>query len=116
MGKGDLDQLYIKGRNGYLLVMQAGPNAILLVSTTKDVRLGPIFLNFRSKDDDGDDRYPYPYIFKPPGPPDDFAMAPQLLIRPSLKKKEPEEEKYCQYCGIKLTNEEESTHSCKEKP
>ena len=47
MGKGDLDQLYIKGREGYLLVMQAGPNAILLVSTTKDVRLELILLDCR---------------------------------------------------------------------
>ena len=39
MRKGDFDQLYIKGSEGYLLVMQAGPNAVLTVSTTKDVRL-----------------------------------------------------------------------------
>jgi len=67
-------------------------------------------------DDDNDDRFPYPYIFKPPKPPDDFAMTPQLLIRPSLKKKGIEEEIHCQYCGIKLTEEEEITHSCKKKP
>jgi len=47
MRKGDFDQLYIKGIEGYLLVMQAGPNAILLVSTTKDVRLGLILLDLR---------------------------------------------------------------------
>ena len=66
--------------------------------------------------DDDDERFPYPYIFKPPEPPDDFAMTPQVLIRPSLKKKDPEEEIHCQYCGIKLTKEEEITHSCKKKP
>jgi len=47
MGKGDFDQLYIKGTNGYLLVMQAGQNAVLTVSTTKDVRLGLILLDCR---------------------------------------------------------------------
>jgi predicted regulator of Ras-like GTPase activity (Roadblock/LC7/MglB family) len=47
MGKGDFDQLYIKGSEGYLLVMQAGPNAVLTVSTTKDVRLGLILLDCR---------------------------------------------------------------------
>jgi len=47
MGKGDFDQLYIKGSNGYLLVMQAGPNAVLTVSTTKEVRLGLILLDCR---------------------------------------------------------------------
>ena len=69
-----------------------------------------------NRDNDDDDFFPYPYIFNPPRPPDDFAMAPQLLIRPLLKKKEPEEETYCQYCGRKLAKEEQLTHSCKKKP
>ena len=47
MAKGDFDQLYIKGSNGYLLVMQAGINAVLTVSTTKEVRLGLILLDCR---------------------------------------------------------------------
>ena len=34
MRKGDLDHLYIKGSEGYLFVMQAGPNAVLIASTT----------------------------------------------------------------------------------
>jgi len=45
MDKGEFDQLYVKGSDGYLLVLQAGPNAVLTVSTTKDVRLGLIFLD-----------------------------------------------------------------------
>lgn len=44
MKKGEFNQLNIKGSNGYLLVRQAGPNTLLIVSTTKDVRLGLIFL------------------------------------------------------------------------
>ena len=68
------------------------------------------------RDDDGDDRYPYPYIFKPPEPPDDLALAPQSQLLAPLKEKEPEEEIYCQYCGMKLTKEEQFTHSCKKKP
>ena len=47
MQKGDFDLLYIKGIEGYLLIMQAGPRAVLLVSTTKDVRLGLILLECR---------------------------------------------------------------------
>ena len=47
MRKGDFDQFYIKGSEGYLLVMQAGQNAILAISTTKDVRLGLILLDCR---------------------------------------------------------------------
>lgn len=34
MKNGNLDQLYIKGSEGYLLVMRAGPNAVLIASTT----------------------------------------------------------------------------------
>ena len=44
MKKGEFDPLYVKGSNGYLLVRQAGPNALLIVSTTLDARLGLIFL------------------------------------------------------------------------
>ena len=65
---------------------------------------------------DDDVYFPYPYIFKPPEPPDDFAMAPQVLIRAPLKEKEPEEEVNCQFCGMELTKEEQLTHSCKKKP
>jgi len=100
MRKGDFDQLYIKGSEGYLLVMQAGPNAVLIVSTTKDVRLGLILLDLGRH---LGNNLPYPYILNPPKPPDDFAMAPQVQLR-------------CQYCGMKLTKEEQSTHSCKKKP
>ncbi len=45
MNKGDFVQLFVKGTDGYLLVLAAGINAVLTVSTTKDVRLGLIFLD-----------------------------------------------------------------------
>ena len=45
MDKGDFIQLFVKGTEGYLLVLSAGMNAVLTVSTTKDVRLGLIFLD-----------------------------------------------------------------------
>lgn len=47
MRKGDFEQVYVKGTEGYLLVLSAGQNAVLTVSTTKDVRLGLIFLDCR---------------------------------------------------------------------
>jgi len=69
------------------------------------------------RDRDGGDRFPYPYIFTHPRPPDDFAGVSQVQVcAPFLKKKEPEEEIYCQYCGIKLKKEEQLTHSCKKTP
>ena len=64
----------------------------------------------------GDDRYPYPYVFKPPESPDDLALAPRVQLHASPKKEDPKNEMYCQYCGKKLTKEEQFTHSCKKKP
>ena len=45
--KGNFDQLYIKGSKGYLVVMQAGPNAVLMVSVTNGIRLGLTLLDCR---------------------------------------------------------------------
>ena len=124
MNKGSFDQLYIKGSGGYLLVMQAGPDMVLLVSTTKEVRLGLILLDCRRTcekiaqiggDFDDDDRYPYPYIFKPPEPPGDFEMAVQLQVNKFMEK-EPENGTNCPYCGMKLTREEEFSHNCRKSP
>lgn len=42
---GEFEQLFIRGNDGYLLVLPAGPNGVLSVSTTKDVRLGLIYLD-----------------------------------------------------------------------
>jgi len=39
MKQGEFDQLYIKASDGYLLALQAGPDAVLVVSTTRDVKL-----------------------------------------------------------------------------
>ena len=43
--RGEFEQLYVKGSDGFLLVLPAGPNAVLAVATTRDVRLGLIFLD-----------------------------------------------------------------------
>ena len=45
MNKGDFQEILIKGTDGYLLVLQAGRNAVLTVSTTIDIRLGLILLD-----------------------------------------------------------------------
>jgi len=47
MSKGTFEQIYVKGSDGYLLVFNAGLNAVLTVSTTKDVKLGLIILDAR---------------------------------------------------------------------
>ncbi|MGY5858892.1 MAG: roadblock/LC7 domain-containing protein [Candidatus Thorarchaeota archaeon] len=47
LGKGELEQVNIKGINGWLLVVQAGMNACLTVSTTANAKLGLIFLDMK---------------------------------------------------------------------
>ena len=67
MRKGDFHQLHIKGSEGNLIVMQAGLNAVLTVSTTNDIKLGLILLDcrracekivklFLNDDDDDEDK------------------------------------------------------------
>ena len=80
-----------------------------LVIYTKD----PKHLAKKSKFD-GDDRFPFPYIFNHPRPPDDFASAAQVIT--PLKKEYAQENVYCQYCGTELTKGDGFTHSCKKKP
>ncbi len=44
LNKGELEQVYVKGKDGYIIVMGAGANAVLTLSASKDVKLGLIFL------------------------------------------------------------------------
>lgn len=67
--------------------------------------------NFKDRE-----KYPYPYVFKPPSPPDDLTLAPRTQLRQPPKKKDSKEKISCQYCGLELTKEEQITHSCKKKP
>jgi predicted regulator of Ras-like GTPase activity (Roadblock/LC7/MglB family) len=47
LGKGNLEQVNVKGVDGWLLVVQAGMNACLTVSTTASAKLGLIFLDMK---------------------------------------------------------------------
>ena len=47
LGKGELKQVIIEGNDGWLLVIQAGLNACLTVSTTKQAKLGLLFLDMK---------------------------------------------------------------------
>jgi len=47
LGKGNLEQVNIKGVDGWLLVIQAGMNACLTVSTTANAKLGMVFLEMK---------------------------------------------------------------------
>ena len=78
-------------------------------------KLGKIRKEINQNDSEGD-HFPYPYIFKPPKPPDDLAMTPQVQVHAPPKDENPDDERVCQFCGLKLTEEEQHTHSCKKKP
>ncbi|MHC1592232.1 MAG: roadblock/LC7 domain-containing protein [Candidatus Helarchaeales archaeon] len=47
LSKGELEQVMIRGSEGYLISMAVGENAVLTVSATKKVRLGLIFLDMK---------------------------------------------------------------------
>ena len=113
MEKGEFEQLYIRGNEGYLLILQAGPNAVLTVSTTKNVRLGLLFHDLKRNFDDFD-FFPYPYIYKPPSPPGGGAEA---KIKPEYisSKKVSENTPYCKHCGANLSNGELICHVCGKK-
>ena len=106
------------GSEEHLLVMQAGPNMILIASTTKSVKDDDRNNDDRNNDDrNDDDRYTYPYIFKPPDPPGGSGLiAPQIQVNSLIKEISLEDETYCQYCGRKLTEEERISHNCRKSP
>ncbi len=43
--KGDLEWVYVRGIEGFIFVMSAGSNAVLTMSTSKDVKLGLLLLD-----------------------------------------------------------------------
>jgi hypothetical protein len=50
--RGVLDQVYIKGDLGYLLVMNCGPEAILAVLVSPQAKLGVLFMETKKTADD----------------------------------------------------------------
>jgi uncharacterized protein len=50
--RGDLDQVLVKGGRGYVMMAQAGPEAVLTVLTSADARLGLVFLDAKRAADD----------------------------------------------------------------
>jgi predicted regulator of Ras-like GTPase activity (Roadblock/LC7/MglB family) len=45
--RGDVDQLYIKGSNGYMLIIQSGSESVLGVMANAKSKLGIIFLDVK---------------------------------------------------------------------
>jgi len=47
LGRGVLNQVYIKGDDGYVVLMSVGEEAVLTVLARKEAKLGLIFLDMR---------------------------------------------------------------------
>jgi len=47
LGRGMLDQVYIRGDDGYVLLMSVGEEAVLTVLAREEAKLGLIFLDMR---------------------------------------------------------------------
>ncbi len=47
LGRGALDQVYIKGQQGYVILMSVGEDAVLTALAREQAKLGLIFLDMR---------------------------------------------------------------------
>jgi predicted regulator of Ras-like GTPase activity (Roadblock/LC7/MglB family) len=47
LGRGMLDQVYIRGDNGYVILMSVGEDAVLTSLARQDAKLGLVFLDMR---------------------------------------------------------------------
>lgn len=47
LGRGGLDQVYIRGDDGYVILMSVGEEAVLTSLARKDAKLGLVFLDMR---------------------------------------------------------------------
>jgi uncharacterized protein len=52
LGRGSLDQVYIKGAEGYVILLSVGDEAVLTVLAREQARLGLIFLDMRRAAED----------------------------------------------------------------
>jgi hypothetical protein len=47
LGRGALDQVYIRGHNGYVILMSVGEEAVLTSLAREEAKLGLVFLDMR---------------------------------------------------------------------
>lgn len=52
LGRGSLDQVYIRGNDGYVILTAVGEEAVLTVLARKEAKLGLIFLDMRRAAED----------------------------------------------------------------
>jgi predicted regulator of Ras-like GTPase activity (Roadblock/LC7/MglB family) len=47
LGRGGLDQVYVRGNNGYVILMSVGEEAVLTSLARQEAKLGLVFLDMR---------------------------------------------------------------------
>ena len=52
LGRGSLDQVYIRGKNGFVVLMSVGTEAVLTVLAREQAKLGLLFLDMRRSTED----------------------------------------------------------------
>jgi uncharacterized protein len=52
LGRGKLDQVYIKGEHGFVILMAVGQEAVLTVLARQETKLGLLFLDMRRATED----------------------------------------------------------------
>ena len=52
LGRGTLDQVYIRGDNGYVILTEIGEEAVLTALARKEAKLGLVFLDMRRAAED----------------------------------------------------------------
>ena len=52
LGRGALDEVYVKGKNGYVVLRAVGAEAVLTVLARQQTKLGLLFLDMRRASDD----------------------------------------------------------------
>ncbi len=52
LGRGELNQVFIKGQNGYVVLMAVGEDAVLTALAREQAKLGLIFLDMRRAAED----------------------------------------------------------------
>ena len=52
LGRGSLDQVYIRGKKGFVVLMSVGTEAVLTVLAREQAKLGLLFLDMRRAVDD----------------------------------------------------------------
>ena len=106
MAKGTFEQLYLKGKNGYILAKDTGKRTVLMISTTSEVQLD-------SMRDFNDGELPFPFDFKPSG--GDIGEAGIAIKIQEVTANYEEKFPYCKYCGSPLSIGETTCHLCGNK-